>query len=246
MSKKVFIFAVILVLAVLGGWWLLFRGQRGVQNAPKQPLVDSEQPVQPPQTGESLAKMPEIQTTIDPDVNHWQTKETEFFTIKFPKEWYWLESNPRETGYHSMVITNNANFPIGKFPDIAVFIGSNDSPFTVKDRSELALSFTNLWPTTQSYDSKNLTRNPVQQSLDSKARQIKDYVGFSVTCFYLSEHKAVSAVMYCSFVDKNHQKVQTYYIANNKVTIAFTARTTEDTTVRKDILDEIAKSVVLK
>jgi hypothetical protein len=45
-------------------------------------------------------------------------KETEFFTIKFPKEWYWLESDLEKTGYRSRVITNNPNFEIDKYADI--------------------------------------------------------------------------------------------------------------------------------
>ena len=46
-------------------------------------------------------KQPRFVIDVDPDVSHWQTKETEFFKIKFPKEWYWIESDLKEptSGY---------------------------------------------------------------------------------------------------------------------------------------------------
>jgi len=34
-----------------------------------------------------------VQHEIDPKVRNWQTKETEFFSVRFPKEWFWVETS---------------------------------------------------------------------------------------------------------------------------------------------------------
>jgi len=75
-------------------------------------------------------------TDVDPNVSHWQAKETEFFTVQFPKEWYWLEAKHGEGERYSEVITNNPNFYVNKYLDI-----SNDAgikyPITLTNDTEI-------------------------------------------------------------------------------------------------------------
>jgi hypothetical protein len=100
--------ALIALLTIAGAFWLMQKRQ-----VPTIPSVVTDSAVETPvqQVNSVTEGAPDKQTfvtDVDPDVSHWQTKETEFFTIKFPKEWYWLES----------VITNNPNFEIDRYTDI--------------------------------------------------------------------------------------------------------------------------------
>lgn len=209
----------------------MFRGQGDAQNTSKEPV--SEPTVQPTQVVENPAKPPEIQTTVDPDVNHWQTKETEFFTIKFPKEWYWLESSHSETEGYSRIITNNPDFPINKYAEIGLSMGAD---YVLTSDTEIVMPF--------SVAATSDAGTP-QQSIDSSLREAKgQYV--SAECRHLSGINDIPIVAYCLFVDKNNQKVHLYFIANKMSKVILYARTKENNTLQEDILDNIAKNIVVK
>lgn len=212
----------------------MFRGQKNVENAPKEPVSVSNQPaVQPTKTAGESTKSPEIQITIDTDVNHWQTKETEFFTIKFPKEWYWLESSHSENEGYSRIITSNPNFPINKYAEIGLSMGAD---YVLTNDTEIVMPF--------SVAATSDVGTP-QQSIDSSFRGTKrQYV--SAECGYLSAISDTPIVAHCSSVDKNDQKVQLYFIANKVNKVIFYARTAENNALQKDILDNIAKNIVVK
>lgn len=230
-----------IALVVLLGGWLVFRSQKGVWNVPKEPVSVSDQSaVQPTKTVENPTESPEIQTTIDPDVNHWQTKETETFSVKFPKEWYWIDLAPEKPGYYgSHVISNNPDFPLAKYSDIGIFTGGK-YPLVLTNDAEIVV--TDLGWSTEDAGSP-------QKSIDASVNTSKEYAADpSEVCAKSSPPGVVPATAFCSFIDEeNHQKVQTYLIAYNITTFAFTARTMENNTaMQKSILEKIAKSFTVK
>ena len=94
MSKKMLIFGVpIFLFAVVGGALsyrsgVLRQMEKTVQNASKDGASEGKNGES---EGESGYRTMQFVTDVDPDVSHWQTKETKTFTIKFPKEWHWIE-----------------------------------------------------------------------------------------------------------------------------------------------------------
>jgi hypothetical protein len=178
----------------------------------------------------------EFVTDVDMNIEHWQTKETEFFTIKFPKEWYWLESNREKTGYYSQVITNNSNFDIDRYADIGLFsdIGPN-SIIEIKSSSEIVISFRGS-PTTNA--------GTPQDRLDSIFELAKKN-NSSVECEVIN-NKTVPFTAYCSVEYDNLQLQRSYYTINEEISLTSTARTNQESVVKKEIFDKIAKSIVLK
>ncbi len=201
----------------------------------------------------------EFVVDVDPDMNHWQTKETEFFTIKFPKEWYWLESDPTKHGYpsdsgRSRIITNNPNFNIDRYADISIFTGGEylltSTSEGIKSMS-LPLNDTEIVITNKGWSTGD-AGNP-EESIKSVVRgltELRKNIDKSATCERLSRPGIVPATAYCSFSDVNGQKVQTYYASYHLTTFAFTARTAEGnvSTVEniKTILEKITKSLTVK
>ena len=231
------IFAALLFsLALLGGV-LLFRSgilqeqAKTVQSVPEESGNKGKK-----EKPDAEEKTRQFVTDVDPDVNHWQTKETEFFTIKFPKEWYWMESNREKTGYYSQVITNNPDFDIDGNAEIGLFSGigpisslelSRDTEVVITDRGS---------PTSNA--------GTPQDSLDSIFSLAKKN-NPSVNCKTFN-NRTVPFTAYCSVTYENRQLQQSYYIINEQLSLTITAHTTQDTLVKKGILDKIVKSVVLK
>ena len=189
---------------------------------------------------EGISDDPKFVTDVDPDVSHWQTKETEFFTIKFPKEWYWMESDLEKTGYHSEVITNNPHFDIDKYADIGIFTGGVYPLILTNDRQVII--------TTTSASTEDA--GSPQDSINAIVNTPREYAPDpSEVCKQISSSGNVPVTAFCSFTDRDHnQKVQTYSIAYNTTTFSFSARTTEnnDATVMESILEKIAKSFTIK
>lgn len=174
-------------------------------------------------------------TDVDPDVNHWQTKETEFFTIKFPKEWYWIESDRERTGYRSQVITNNPDFNIDKYADIS--LGSaGDYPLILANSTEVIMSF-NGSATSDAGSSK--------QSIESKIRIYKRSHD-NAQCVSFAESKRQQVAGRCLFVDENRQEIRTYFIANTLNTIFFSIRMIEDNSIQRSVADSIARSIDIR
>lgn len=187
----------------------------------------------------------EFVTDIDMNIDNWQTKETEFFTIKFPKEWYWMESSREKTGYRSYVITNNPNFDIDRYADIGVFTGGRylftsesegieSRSLPLKD-TEAVISFT--------IRSTKNSGTP-QDSLDYILRSAKEDET-PVQCELLN-NKMIPYEAYCSVVYEDNQLQQSYHIINELHSLVFSARTVEDTFVDKKVFDAIAENIILR
>ena len=244
MSKKLFTVLGITfgTLAVAGVFFAVRERNAKQEVALDNQTVSEQKDVASPQGKDEPSKesynKTEFVTDVDPDVNHWQTKEIETFSVKFPKEWYWLASDLKKAGYYSEVITNNSNFDINKYSDIGLFAGGS-YPLILTNDAEIVVTLRG-WSTRDS--------GTPQESIDAIVNTPMGYdPDTSETCKQTSPSGVVPTTAFCSFADKNHQKVQTYYIAYNTTTFAFTARTTENNiTDQRGILEKIAKSFTVK
>jgi type II secretory pathway pseudopilin PulG len=226
MSKKriIAIMLVVILIAGVGFWaWKNQQKKEVVQNQNEQ-----QQSVQQQQTSESdqqqnQGEKQKFVTDVDPNIGHWQTKEAEFFTIKFPKEWFWLES----------VIANNPDFDTVKYADIGVGTGGN-YPITLANNTEVVISFNG---------SATSDAGTPQDRIDSIFKLTKQNDPLVRCSIY--NNKTIPFAVYCSSAHDS-QLQQSYYVINKEVSITFTARTTKDTLVKKEILDKIADSIILK
>ena len=181
-------------------------------------------------------------TDVDMNIDNWQTKETEFFTIKFPKEWYWMESNREKTGYYSQVITNNPRFDIDKHAEIGLIKGGEYLTFFKDDEPEsLPLSNTEIVISFNGFATSDIG---VPQQVMSWVLRLSDKERSS-TCIQVEDlnTQKIPLIGYCSFVTTYHEKIQTYYVINKEIVQIMTARTTDDTLAKKEILDKIVASI---
>ncbi len=218
------IFFVVAVLIAGGVLWYSGKVERGIEMNQKQ--TEEEQRKQEEQNQNFV-------TDVDLDVSHWQTKETEYFTIKFPKEWYWKVLDANE---NAQIITNNPDFDIEKHPDIGIFsgIGSN-VPLDIFNNTEIVIT-----------DRGTATSDAgtPQDEIDSIFYMAKDN-NPSAECKILNDKK-LPFIAYCSATYENSQMQQSYYIINKKISLTLTARMTQENIIRKEILDTMAESIILK
>lgn len=193
-----------------------------------------------------VEELAEFVTDVDPDVSHWQTKETEFFTIKFPKEWYWLESDLEKTGYHSQVITNNFKFAIGRFSDISVFTGTSYRFIkSVEQSTSIPLKKTEIVVSTNGFGWATTNAGTPYDFLEAKFASVRGMSLHNTDCKYTSSTKESPLTAYCIF-EEDTQRVETRYISYPENTYALTSRTTIDTVVPKDILEKIVGTIQIK
>lgn len=236
MNRKALILSIpmILVILLLGGWFVL--RWKNLQNAKKQLPRASGQMAQTPQAVESPEKTPEIQATIDPDVNHWQTKETETFSVKFPKEWYWVElPSKNQSGVH--VITNNPKFPLSENLEIGLFAGIGDqTPIKIHNDAEFVMAERGV-PTTN-------VGTP-EESLKSIFSLAKSNYP-NVKCGRFTEQGLLPIEAWCTAIYPDHQMQQTFYSIDKVWSLEKSAWTTDATLVKRDDLRNIAENFILK
>lgn len=144
-----------------------------------------------------------------------------------------MESAHSDDEGYSRVITNNPNFPINKYAEIGLSLGAD---YAVANDTEVVIPFG---------ASATSDVGTPQQSIDSSLRAAKKQHA-SAACGYLSSMSDIPVVAHCLFMDKNGQKVQLYFIANKISKIVFQVRTTGSNVLQKDVLDTMAKSMVVK
>jgi len=230
----IIIISTILILTIIGIVFWFFLKKKEVQNLLSRNKIENNIVIEKDQQQNKEEKK-EFVIDVDLNMDNWQTKETEFFKIKFPKEWYWLESDREKTGYRSHVITNNPDFDMVKFADIGVGTGGS-YPLNLVNNTELVISFNGV---------ATSDAGTPQQSIESKFRGTRERYAQAI-CEYSSDLKNMPIVANCIFVDANNHKVQTYFIADQKNTILFSIRITEDNLVQKEIFDKMAKSMILQ
>lgn len=175
--------------------------------------------------GIDTSKGERLVTDVDPDVSHWQIKETEFFSIKFPKEWYWFKASPRPGFSPDSVITNNPN-SLPQYPDIGVSIISNDT--------EVVLAYSQILGSDNGAPIDNIISLGVDEDAISAAG-----------CEILSGAQTLPIIKACVQRTENGQVERVYQVIYKNITVFLNARTTDDTLVSADIFEEIARNIVL-
>lgn len=230
-QKPLFLAVALTALLVIGGVFWMMKKRPVATNQP----VTTEPVVQTPVQTESEAL--NFVTDVDPDVRHWQTKETESFAIKFPKEWYWLESDLEKAGYHSKVITNNPNFEIDKYAEIGIFSDIGPAPpITIVNNSELVIT-----------DRGSPTSNagtPLD-ALDSIFELAKRNYP-AVSCAPPGNPKILPIVARCSAHYPEDQTQLSYYVIDKDLSLTLTLRKKGDSDVLQSIVEKMARSIQIK
>lgn len=235
-SKKLVIAIVVLIAFIVAGGWFRYAKQKGSENTlPDNSIANTAQDT------EETKGMTRFVTDVDMDVSHWQTGGTEFLSMKFPKEWYWVEISPEKPGYFgAYVISNNPNFPLAKYSDIGRFTGYDYSSFVLNNDSEVVVTTNNLGAVTSNSGTP-------REFMDGEIARLKKDLYPEMECQYTSSLTNIPLTAFCSFIDNNNQRVETYYVSMVKRTFAFTSRTTiTNNADTKSILEKVAQSLQLK
>ncbi len=175
-------------------------------------------------------------TDIDMDVSHWQTKKTEYFTVKFPKEWYWMEESYGKDQGHSEVITNNPHFDLSKYPYISFGAGI-DYPLTLTNNTEIVVTMSGVAGTAE--------EGSAVDSINAQIKYVKEHINSNAVCSQNNTDIPYPTAQ-CSFVDKNNQSVHVFFVAEKSFTYAFTAWTTQRNTANMEkILEDISRSYIV-
>lgn len=248
MNKKrtvVGVFLFLLAIIVVGGVWYgkKMQSRDALRQTEKERVYQGSQTQKEDQEQEQQAFV----TDVDPDVSHWQTKETKTFTIKFPKEWHWIEF----LGYDdqgsggSYVISNNPNFPLKEYSDLGIF-PNRSYKLVLKNNTEVVIDFSlyDYGPNTSS------SGNPLDPVSDSnKFLYLVPRINSTAECEPLLVQEGNSTNMtsaYCSIDQENHQRDIVYYRTGKVFSLMLTMKSTDQLSIDPAILKDIAESFVLK
>lgn len=184
------------------------------------------------EVGANIDKQEQFVTDVDPDVSHWQTKETGFLTIKFPKEWYLVEISVEEPGANgAFVISNNKNFSLEEYKNDA--FNMTGLQHSVLKNTEVAIT---IWGTATSNSGT---------PLDSLSYLVDGAKEFDPTakCTQPLNIKILPIIASCLVKQENHQAEHKYYVIDKINSLIITARTTDDTIVPENVLGEIARNI---
>lgn len=226
MQKKLLISAV-LGLIFIGGAVIVWekKGSQVMNQKPEQTQVDVR----------SREDSKVFVTDVDPEVSHWQTKETKYMTVKFPKEWYWVEISVEKPGSNgAFVISNNKDFPLEDYKnDSFNMTGIQNSTL---DNTEVVIT---VWGSATSDAGTPL------DSLDSRIDSAENFDP-TAKCIRPSNTVTLPIVASCSTKQGNHQVEHKYYVIDEINSLIITARTTDETLVSKDIIERIARNIKIK
>lgn len=157
-------------------------------------------------------------TDVDPDISHWQTKETEFFTIKFPKEWYWIDEAIDNRGSNTdAIITNNPYRPVW-YPD--------DVEDKVVNNTEVVMTY-------------SYTLAAVEDIISVGVVDMSPVEG----CEFFSGAQSSPILRLCVQKFDDYQ-IRDYQLIYDGITISLLVMVTNDTLVSSDLVEKIVKSVV--
>lgn len=237
MHRSKALITVLLAFLLLGGGFALWK-MRSVKPEIDQQPQDDTVGVENVQNIEGADR---FVTDVDPDVSHWQTKETEFFTIKFPKEWYLVETDQKVNSDYSIAITNNQKFPINKYPDMRFFPG-HDYAISFDDLGERGIVIAFRVDSTQN---SGTPRDSIDWQIESAKKS-----RFDVKCSQEKNTNENTLVAYCAFIARDGEKaesrkVQTYFRADKINTTKVTGWTINKDILSKDILGKISQNFVV-
>ncbi|MCA9365181.1 MAG: hypothetical protein KC736_04775 [Candidatus Moranbacteria bacterium] len=221
-----------IALIVLVGIGLVFysqKTQKEVDTVENLPVVTTNPSENGEEMGEEIENV-EFMTDVDMNVDNWQTKETDFLTVKFPKEWYWLESDHGKNEGYSSIMVNNPEFDVNKYLYINMFSGAKYE-IDFSNGSEVVISYY-VWPTANS--------GSPRASLDSVLRLHDENPDLSKTCTETSHPEMKVLTVYCVFINEDGQEVQSYYVVGKEIGRVFTARTQSSNVLSRETLEKIA------
>lgn len=189
---------------------------------------------------DAVSESGKISTIVDPDITHWQTAKREgFFSIRFPKEWYWRTTDA-SSGYWTSVVTNDPRFDISKYPDVG-FMGIEESSLVIENDSTIVMSFYGT-PTVQIDDPAESTTDIVKELFVGSSKREQELHHDAICMSQITER--TPSVLMCSHTQGN-QSFQMFFIVNRKETILLMVQKRSTNTIPNEIINEIANSVRL-
>ena len=220
--KRSYLISIIVLFLALGAGVLIWEQQRNQQislNPESDIAIETDNFV----------------LDVDPNADLWKTQEAEFFTIKFPKEWYWIESE--SSGYRSRIITNNHDLNITKeYPDIVFY----DKGIPGRDDRELMITFRG--GLTQEIDDKTVETKKI---IDQRGTEIGDLIrnNYGVECSKNFDPSRL--ILKCAYLSDN-QMVQNYYVINRRITLSVAVRKNSISFDEDDTIKKIMRTIQLK
>lgn len=165
----------------------------------------------------------------DRNVTLWQTKETGYFTIRFPKEWHWVDVSPDQIDYRFGVITNDRNFDSSRL--------YSERGFSVQPE-EILIAF-NGGPTVQVTEVGKTDEDIIKQFLENQEK-ISQKKGF------VCERQLINGmeISHC-ILSENGQSCQEYAFANKKDGIILSVYSNKESSVDEEIIKDIVKNFQL-
>ncbi len=220
--KKSYLIVAVLFFAVLGAVVLVWERQKNQQislNPENDIAMDADNFI----------------LDIDPNTDLWKTQETEFFTIKFPKEWYWIESE--SSGYRSRIITNNHDLNITKeYPDIAIY----GKGIPGRDDRELMVTFQG--GLTQEIDDKTVEAEKI---INQRGTEISDLMRNNYGLECSKNFDPSRLILECDYLSED-QMVQNYYVINRRMTLSVAVRKNSINFDEDDTIKKIIRTIQLK
>ena len=224
--KKSYLIIAVLFAAALGASVFVWQNQASR-------LVVQEQSEE--EIGASVDEQKQFVLDIDPNTDLWKTQETEFFTIKFPKEWYWIESE--SSGYRSLIITNNHDLNITKeYPDIVIY----GKGIPGRDDRELMVTFRG--GLTQEIDDKTVEAEKI---INQRGTEISDLMRNNYGLECSKNFDPSRLILECDYLSEG-QMVQNYYVINRRMTLSVAVRKNSINFDEDDTIKKIIRTIQLK
>lgn len=224
---------IVLVTIIVASVWI--RKPRTIENAQ---IPENNTAIEEKGNGSVDGGNSKYVTDVDMNVNHWKTVETEFFTLKYPKEWYWIESTPKGPGHGvAHVITNNPEFPLNSNEEMGLFAGIGpETPVKIHNDTEFVMAERGV---------STMDAGSPENSLNSIFSLAKKNFP-NVDCRRLSAEKFLPITALCVAVYPDHQMQQTFYVINKNISLHVSFWTTDTTLLKREVFESIASGLILK
>ena len=236
--KRSHLIIAVLFAAALGMGVFVWQNQAGRQVVREQSGEE---------IGASIDEQKQFVVDVDPDVSHWQTKETESFKVKFPKEWYWVEfpGYDNQGSGSSFVVSNNPAFPLAEYSNKGIF-PDRSYELILKNSTEIVVDF-DIYDYGARTSSSGNPQDP--QSELNRFLRLVPRINSTAICeplFDTFDMRLGMVSASCSIKQEHHQKNFVFYKATRAFSLMVTMKTVDTALVDSSILRNIAESFVMK